>query len=85
MDNKIILITSIIGAVAVFFMPVPRTKRIEMQNDPIRVKAELYLNELKTENQMSIEALRNEVDSLQMIKRKIRYIYIQKDTTNESK
>lgn len=80
MENKLILLTSIIGAVAVFFMPVPRTKRVEMQADPIRKKAELYLNELKSENQLSIEALRHEVDSLQTIKKKIRYIYITRDT-----
>lgn len=85
MENKVILITSIIGAVAVFFMPVPRTHRVDVNPDPIRKKAELYLEELKSENQVSIEALRNEVDSLQQLKRKIRYIYIQKDTINETK
>jgi len=85
MENKVILITSIIGAVAVFFMPVPRTKKVDMHPDPIRKKAELYLEELKAENEISIEALRHEVDSLQTIKKKIRYIYVIKDTTNETK
>ncbi|CAB4154225.1 hypothetical protein UFOVP633_34 [uncultured Caudovirales phage] len=85
MENKVILITSIIGAIAVFFMPVPRTKKVDMHPDRIQQKAELYLEELKADNQISIEALRNEVDSLQTIKRKIRYIYVIKDTTNEIK
>ena len=80
MENKVILITSIIGAIAVFFMPVPVKHSRYNNNDPIRKKAEIYLNELKSENEISIEALRHEVDSLQTIKKKVRYIYITRDT-----
>jgi hypothetical protein len=64
MDNKVYLITSLVAAVAIMITPVKESKYIKPKKDQIHIKAEKYLEDLKHENEVALEDLKHDVDSL---------------------
>ena len=86
MENKALIITTIVGAVALMFAPVPKHDHIRAPKDEITIKAEAYLEHLKESNQRAVDSINDKVDSLLQVKPKIRYIYkvIKADTNGTS-
>jgi hypothetical protein len=64
MDNKIYLITSIIAAFAIIFTPSKDIKYEKPKADIVHIKAEQYLEDLKNENEIALEKMKHDVDSL---------------------
>jgi hypothetical protein len=50
------------------------------KKDLITIKAEKYLHDLEKENSVKVEQLKHDVDSLLTVKKKVKYIYILKDS-----
>jgi hypothetical protein len=50
------------------------------KKDLITIKAEKYLHDLEKENNVKVEQLKHDVDSLLTVKKKTKYIYIVKDS-----
>lgn len=80
MENKILLAATIVSSLFAIFTPMPVHEYKTPKKDPVRIKAEKYLHDLEKENEIKVEALKHDVDSLLTIKRKIKYIYIQRDS-----
>lgn len=80
MENKVLLIATIASSLFAIFAPMPTHEYKTPEKDPIRIKAEKYLHDLEHENEVKVESLKHDVDSLLTIKRKIKYIYIQRDS-----
>jgi hypothetical protein len=64
MDNKIYLITSIIAAFAIILTPRKEIKYEKSKIDAVHIKAEQYLEDLKHENEIALEKMKHDVDSL---------------------
>jgi hypothetical protein len=75
MENKALIITSIVGAIALIFAPVPKQKQADAPKDQVTIQAERYLENLKAQNQHAVDSINQKVDSLEHIKPKYRYIY----------
>lgn len=80
MENKILLIATIASSLFAIFTPMPVHEYKTPEKDPVRIKAEKYLHDLEKENEIKVESIKNDVDSLLTLKRKIKYIYIQRDS-----
>ena len=80
MENKILLVATIVSSLFAIFTPMPVHEYKPSQKDPVRIEAEKYLHDLEKENEIKVESLKHDVDSLLTIKRKIKYIYIQRDS-----
>ena len=80
MDNKILLIVTICSSLFALLTPMPVHDYENNQKDEITIKAEKYLHELEQENNNKIEILKHDVDSLLTLKKKVKYIYIVKDS-----
>ena len=78
MENKILLIATIASSLFAILAPMPVHEYKAPKKDPTTIKAEEYLHKLEEENNHKVEILKHDVDSLLTIKRKIKYIYIQK-------
>ena len=75
MENKALIITSIIGAIALIFAPVPKQQQADAPKDQVTIQAERYLENLKAQNKHAVDSINQKVDSLEHIKPKYRYIY----------
>jgi hypothetical protein len=64
MDNKVYLITSIVAACAILLTPQKEISYQKPKIDAVHIKAEQYLEDLKHENEVALEKMKNEVDSL---------------------
>lgn len=64
MENKVYLITSLVAAVAILFTPVKKAEYIKPEKDQIHIKAEQYLEDLKHDNELALEKMKHDVDSL---------------------
>ena len=86
MENKALIITTIVGAVALMFAPVPKHDHVKAPKDEITIQAEQYLEDLKEYNQHAVDSINEKVDSLEHVKPKFRYIYkvIKADTNGTS-
>lgn len=86
MENKALIITSIVGAIALIFAPVPKNNHYIKRKDQVTVKAENYLQDLKNKNTIAIDSINQVVDSLKNIKPKYRYLYkvIKVDTNGKA-
>ncbi len=86
MENKALIITSIVGAIALIFAPVPKHDHVKAPKDEITIQAEHYLDELKESNQQAVDSINQKVDSLEHVQPKYRYIYrvIKADTNGTS-
>jgi hypothetical protein len=86
MENKALIITSIVGAIALIFAPVPKQQQADAPKDQVTIQAERYLEDLKAQNQHAVDSINQKVDSLEHIKRKYRYIYkvIKADTNGKA-
>ena len=86
MENKALIITSIVGAIALIFAPVPKHDHVKAPKDKITMQAEHYLDELKESNQQAVDSINQKVDSLEHVQPKYRYIYrvIKADTNGTS-
>lgn len=86
MENKALIITSIIGAIALIFAPVPKQQHADAPKDQVTIQAERYLENLKQQNQHAVDSINQKVDSLEHIKPKYRYIYkvIKADTNGKA-
>jgi hypothetical protein len=86
MENKALLITTIVGAIALIFAPVAKHEHVKAPKDEITVQAERYLEDLREFNQHAVDSINEKVDSLEHIKPKFRYIYkvIKADTNGTS-
>ena len=80
MENKVLLIATIASSLLAIFAPMPTHEYKSPKKDPVTIKAEKYLHDLEHENEIKVEKLKHDVDSLLTIKRKIKYIYIQRDS-----
>ena len=80
MDNKILLIVTIFSSLFALLTPMPVHNYENNQKDSTTIKAEKYLHELEKENNKKIEILKHDVDSLLTLKKKVKYIYIIKDS-----
>lgn len=80
MENKILLVATIVSSLFAIFTPMPVHEYKAPEKDPIRIEAEKYLHDLEHENEIKVESLKHDVDSLLTIKKKIKYIYIQRDS-----
>jgi len=86
MENKALIITTIVGAVALMFAPVPKHDHVRAAKDEITIKAEQYLENLKESNKLAVDSINQKVDSLEHLQPKYRYIYkvIKADTNGTS-
>lgn len=82
MENKILLMATIVSSLFAIFTPMPVHEYKTPEKDAVVIEAEKYLHDLEHENEVKVEALKHDVDSLLSIKRKIKYIYIQKDSND---
>ena len=80
MENKVLLIATIASSLFAIFAPMPTHEYKPPKKDETTIKAEKYLHDLEHENEIKVEKLKHDVDSLLTIKRKIKYIYIQRDS-----
>jgi hypothetical protein len=64
MDNKVYIITSIVAACAILLTPRKEIPYVKPKTDAIHIKAEHYLEDLKHENEIAIEKMKHDVDSL---------------------
>lgn len=64
MDNKVYLITSLVAAVAIMFTPVKKAEYIKPKKDEVHIKAEKYLEDLKHDNEIALQKIKHDVDSL---------------------
>jgi hypothetical protein len=80
MENKVLLIATIASSLFAIFAPMPAHEYKAPKKDETTIKAEKYLHDLEEENEIKVEKLKHDVDSLLTIKRKIKYIYIQRDS-----
>ena len=80
MENKVLLIATIASSLFAIFTPMPVHEYKAPKKDPVRIEAEKYLHDLEHENEIKVQDLKHDVDSLLTIKRKIKYIYIQRDS-----
>ena len=64
MENKVYLITSLVAAVAIMFTPVKKAEYSKPEKDAVHIKAEQYLEDLKHENEIDIEKIQHDIDSL---------------------
>lgn len=80
MENKILLAMAIVSSCFALFSPVAEHKYKSPCKDSTTIKAEKYLHDLEAENNQKVEILKHDVDSLLRIKRRIKYIYIQRDS-----
>lgn len=78
MENKILIAMAIVSSCIAIFSPVAEHKYQPHKKDQTTIKAEKYLHDLEEENNRKVEDLKHDVDSLLTIKKKIKYIYIQK-------
>jgi hypothetical protein len=61
MEGKLYLLITAIGAIAVFFTPVPDYKHDHRVKDSTTIKAEQYLEDLKKENKEAIDSMQLEI------------------------
>ena len=80
MENKVLLIVTIVSSLLAIFTPMPVHQYQEHKKDLITIKAEKYLHDLEKENNVKVEQLKHDVDSLLTVKKKVKYIYIVKDS-----
>lgn len=80
MENKVILLATIASSLFAIFAPMPVHEYKAPKKDSITIKAEKYLHDLEHDNEMKVQDLKHDVDSLLTIKRKIKYIYIKRDS-----
>ena len=80
MESKILVAMAIISSCFALFSPVAEHQYKTPCKDSTTIKAEKYLHDLEAENNHKVEILKHDVDSLLTIKRKIKYIYIQRDS-----
>ena len=78
MENKILLIATIASSLFAILAPMPMHNYKAPDKDSTTIRAEKYLHDLEEENNHKVEDLKHDVDSLLTIKKKIKYIYIQK-------
>lgn len=64
MENKVYLITSLVAAVAIMFTPVKRAEYVKPKKDAVHIKAEQYLEDLKHDNEIALEKMKHDIDSL---------------------
>lgn len=80
MESKILVAMAIVSSCFALFSPVAEHQYKTPSKDSTTIKAEKYLHDLEEENNHKVEILKHDVDSLLTIKRKIKYIYIQRDS-----
>ena len=80
MESKILVAMAIVSSCFALFSPVAEHQYKTPCKDSTTIKAEKYLHDLEEENNHKVEILKHDVDSLLTIKRKIKYIYIQRDS-----
>ena len=78
MENKILIAMAIVSSCIAILNPMSEHKYQPHKKDQTTIRAEKYLHDLEEENNHKVEILKHDVDSLLTIKRKIKYIYIQK-------
>ena len=78
MENKILIAMAIVSSCIAILNPMSEHKYQPHKKDAITIKAERYLHDLEQKNNRNIEDLKHDVDSLLILKKKIKYIYIQK-------
>jgi len=64
MENKIYLVTSLVAAMAIMFAPVKKAEYNKPEKDAVHIKAEQYLEDLKHDNELALEKMKHDVDSL---------------------
>lgn len=64
MENKIYLVTSLVAAVVIMFTPVKKAEYNKPEKDAVHIKAEQYLEDLKHDNELALEKMKHDVDSL---------------------
>ena len=80
MESKILVAMAIVSSCFALFSPVAEHQYKTPCKDSTTIKAEKYLHDLEEENNHKVEILKHDVDSLLTIKRKIKYIYIKRDS-----
>ena len=78
MENKILIAMAIVSSCIAILNPMSEHKYQPHKKDQTTIKAERYLHDLEQQNNRNIEDLKHDVDSLLILKKKIKYIYIQK-------
>lgn len=78
MENKILIAMAIVSSCIAILNPMSEHKYQPHKKDQTTIKAERYLHDLEQQNNKNIEDLKHDVDSLLILKKKIKYIYIQK-------
>lgn len=80
MENKILLLATIVSSLFAILAPMPVHNYKAPEKDSTTIRAEKYLHDLEEQNNKKVEILKHDVDSLLRIKRRIKYIYIQRDS-----
>lgn len=78
MENKILIAMAVVSSCVAILSPVANHKYKQHKKDATTIKAERYLHDLEQKNNRNIEDLKHDVDSLLILKKKIKYIYILK-------
>lgn len=78
MENKILIAMAIVSSCIAILNPMAEHKYQPHKKDQTTINAERYLHDLEQQNNRNIEDLKHDVDSLLILKKKIKYIYIQK-------
>lgn len=80
MENKILLLATVVSSLFAILAPMPVHNYKAPEKDSTTIRAEKYLHDLEEQNNQKVEILKHDVDSLLRIKRRIKYIYIQRDS-----
>ena len=80
MENKILLLATIVSSLFAILAPMPVHEYKAPKKDSTTERAEKYLHDLEEQNNQKVEILKHDVDSLLRIKRRIKYIYIKRDS-----
>lgn len=80
MENKVLLLATVVSSLFAILAPMPVHNYKAPEKDSTTIKAEKYLHDLEEQNNKKVEILKHDVDSLLRIKRRIKYIYIQRDS-----
>jgi hypothetical protein len=64
MENKVLLVTTLISAIGLLFVPAIKRESEKPETPKYLIEAETYLNELKSENRERVDSIKNVIDSL---------------------
>ena len=76
MENKVLIVTTIISAIGLFFMPtIPKHDDSKTEPEYV-IQGEKYLDELKLENEKKMLEMKDSLDSISVQKPKVKVVKV---------